>query len=661
MPVRKIGFELSATTGCLGGYHFGQVVGKKQYHATNRLAYVTDGAAGANYNTDIDNQATDNYKYDAVGNLIEDAAEEIAAIEWNANGKIKSIQRTATSNKSDLEFVYDAAGNRIIKIVKPRDGAGLKSQLHWTYTYYVRDANGNVMAVYQRSFQHISDADYNDQLNCAELHLYGSKRVGTNNVDSLATYTFTDASFTDNYGNTFGAAIYDALPPVTPCTTACKNNYRRKLGKKQYEIPNHLGNVLATVSDRKLSKDVYSYTTSGSGNYKYDAVRNMYHAVTAGTGTHNRVTSSSDNKTDWYTADVISYSDYYAYGEQQHGRFGGVYRYDFNGKETDPESDLQDYGARIYNNRLGKWLSTDPLQADYPSISPYTYVANTPLQAIDPDGRLIIFVNGQWGSTFGLPWQGGLLDYWGDQGEYAKGWMANIGDYHAWFVDGSIGGQANTTMHMPYTLDRSNIDLTTRFNAGYKFGQIVAAGIIGSLQRDPNNPQHIVESVKFITHSMGAAFQRGMSLALVQYVIDYNKQVDAFNQDALDYNYVCQCVDLKTRLTGFQIEFTVDIDPFQGSSLYKDFTADKNFYILADDTDKKSSVFDKFVGSAVPGAKQMGLDANGNTMMHGHWLSYAKDIEFPQGTRNNTFYNKNNFKAGFQSGSLFNLQFIPLR
>lgn len=308
-------------------------------------------------------------------------------IEWNANGKIKSIERTPSSTKSDLEFVYDASGNRIIKIVKPRDGNGVKSELHWTYTYYVRDASGNVMAVYNRTFEFVSGTDYKDKLNCSELHIYGSKRVGTSNVDSLLTFNFGDATFTDNYDNMFGAGSYDPITPTTPCTTTCKTNYRRKLGKKQYEVTNHLGNVLATVSDRRLSEDNYSYTASGSGNYKYDAARNMYYAVTAGTGTHNRVSASSDNKTDWYTADVISYSDYFAYGAQMDGRFGGQYRYTFNGQET--ESEIEDayfYKYRLYDPRLGRFVSTDPLEPIYAYNSPYAFCENSTIAFVELEG-----------------------------------------------------------------------------------------------------------------------------------------------------------------------------------------------------------------------------------------------------------------------------------
>ena len=54
-----------------------------------------------------------------------------------------------------------------------------------------------------------------------------------------------------------------------------------------------------------------------------------------------------------------------------------------------------DFGARIYDSRLGRWLSLDPIAKEYPSLSDYCFVANTPLQAVDPDGKKIYYV-GDW-------------------------------------------------------------------------------------------------------------------------------------------------------------------------------------------------------------------------------------------------------------------------
>ena len=69
---------------------------------------------------------------------------------------------------------------------------------------------------------------------------------------------------------------------------------------------------------------------------------------------------------------------------------GTGYRYGFNGKENDNEvkgeGTQQDYGMRIYDPRLVRFLSTDPITADYPELTPYQFASNSPIWAIDLDG-----------------------------------------------------------------------------------------------------------------------------------------------------------------------------------------------------------------------------------------------------------------------------------
>lgn len=68
----------------------------------------------------------------------------------------------------------------------------------------------------------------------------------------------------------------------------------------------------------------------------------------------------------------------------------GVYRYGFNGKENDSEvkgeGNQQDYGLRIYDPRVGKFLSVDPLANKYPYYSTYHFAGNSPIKYIDMDG-----------------------------------------------------------------------------------------------------------------------------------------------------------------------------------------------------------------------------------------------------------------------------------
>jgi RHS repeat-associated protein len=69
---------------------------------------------------------------------------------------------------------------------------------------------------------------------------------------------------------------------------------------------------------------------------------------------------------------------------------GGPYRYGFNGKENDNEvkgqGNQQDYGMRIYDSRLGKFLSVDPLAPNFPWYTPYQFAGNMPIWASDVDG-----------------------------------------------------------------------------------------------------------------------------------------------------------------------------------------------------------------------------------------------------------------------------------
>ncbi len=67
------------------------------------------------------------------------------------------------------------------------------------------------------------------------------------------------------------------------------------------------------------------------------------------------------------------------------------YRYGFNGKENDNEAvstgeGTQDYGFRIYNPSLGKFLSVDPISAQYPELTPYQFAGNSPIANSDLDG-----------------------------------------------------------------------------------------------------------------------------------------------------------------------------------------------------------------------------------------------------------------------------------
>lgn len=77
--------------------------------------------------------------------------------------------------------------------------------------------------------------------------------------------------------------------------------------------------------------------------------------------------------------------------------YADSYRYGYNGEEGDPElkgeGNSYDYGNRMYDPRVGKFLSLDAYAAKYPSISPYAFAMNSPIVAKDVGGDSVLFYN----------------------------------------------------------------------------------------------------------------------------------------------------------------------------------------------------------------------------------------------------------------------------
>ncbi len=289
----------------------------------NRLLYVSDNV---DYDaSDIDpSMSTSNYTYDEEGRLIKDLQEEIASIEWRVDGKVKRINRIANSTKQNLSFDYDAMGHRIAKHVYTSANVLEKS------TFYVLDAQGNTMATYERS---IDNGQTSLTYTQTEKFIYGSSRLGVQNVN---------------------IALLGSQNNVYSQTTVA-----HRIGKKGYELSNHLGNVLSVISDKVIPH-------------------------------------SSGSTIDYWQADILQSTDYSPFGVQLNNRThskSGVTdftRFGFQNQEMDDEikgeGNSVNYTFRMHDPRLGRFFAIDPLYKKFAWNSVYAFSENKLIAWVELEG-----------------------------------------------------------------------------------------------------------------------------------------------------------------------------------------------------------------------------------------------------------------------------------
>jgi RHS repeat-associated protein len=183
----------------------------------------------------------------------------------------------------------------------------------------------------------------------------------------MATYRYTNATATSlklNERPLYGSSrlgslrkeveVYNAPTSVNPGANPVQ------LVELNYELTDHLGNVGAVVTGRLLT--------------------NLFGVTPC-------------------QAELVSATGYEAFGGVQTGRHwnSGAAHNGFNGMRKENELNgaegmAYDFGARLYDSRIGKWSSVDDLHGHNPQSSPYTFVNNTPVIAIDPDGNKIKYV-----------------------------------------------------------------------------------------------------------------------------------------------------------------------------------------------------------------------------------------------------------------------------
>lgn len=288
-------------------------------------------------------------------------------LQYDSNGNITKLKRTNGSGTivDDLTYDYTYAGTNRLNRVRdfvPNSPASLPDydndinplQNSGNYVY-------NVLGQLISNIQEKTHYVYNTQGLVSEIRQGGTTYATSTNVYKFyynelghrirkevytATTTLQNTTYyvLDASGNAMaiyyragtGGTIAQTELPIYGASRL--GVYMKSSNAKNYQITDHLGNVRA-VAQRAVGSNIVT---------------------------------------------TLSYADYYPFGEQLQGRSSASnYRYAYQGQELDTETGMEAFQLRMWDGRLGRWLSPDPY-GQY--ASPYLGMGNNPINLIDPDG-----------------------------------------------------------------------------------------------------------------------------------------------------------------------------------------------------------------------------------------------------------------------------------
>ncbi|MCE3295138.1 MAG: hypothetical protein K0R65_852 [Crocinitomicaceae bacterium] len=273
------------------------------------------------------------YSYDRIGNI------------KNLERHKKSMTSGAMAELESWTYAYITGKNRLVTAI------GAPGTANRGYTY---DANGNLL---RDNFKNMD-------------------------VEFITRGAYPSELKKDNQYITY---LYDVND-----LRIFKNSTVSGQQQKEYTLKDMMNRDIATYDYNTSSWtfNVYgsalvSRVTAGSGQisngeatfYVYDHLGN------------SRVTYQPSAQGTIVNRTIMFAGDYFPYGKVlREFANGEIERYLTTFHDRDQETGLDYRGARYYDSDIARFLSTDPLQNEYPSYSTYNYVMGNPVAFVDPTG-----------------------------------------------------------------------------------------------------------------------------------------------------------------------------------------------------------------------------------------------------------------------------------
>ena len=297
----------------------------------------TVSAHGGNVNLSLE------YQYDKTGNVL--ALVDRTDDQYSQSFIYDTAHRlvSASGVYGQKNYRYDAVGNVVAFDSRTyRYGAGnrLLSDGVWTYRY---DANGNVTA---RAEGDVTETFTYDSLNRMtghagpngrEIYAYDEGETRIKKVAGDKTIYYVDANYEEVWQDG------QRIEVVKHYRSGDQKVATRDEDGLKYIYPDHLG------------------SSSRMADARGNQVKAIFYMPFGGTAAES--------------------------GEAKA-------RYRYTGKEKD-DSGLYYYGARYYDDRVGRFMAADsvlPDRYDPQQLNRFAYVRNNPIKLVDPDGHLAFLV-----------------------------------------------------------------------------------------------------------------------------------------------------------------------------------------------------------------------------------------------------------------------------
>ena len=372
--------------------------------------------------------------YDGIGRLAENRRNGAYSNKTTHSYNVRSWPISITSNHFSQSLYYNNPPGWLSAQV--RYGGNLSAMEmelgsgSYQHAYYYDGLNRLSSMRYNDDFDHedyfSTSYTYDPHGNVAHISRYAQSVYGYDLVDDL-TMTYSGNQLTAITQDADPDDFYDYTPYGNPQSTAgtctydtngnMTQNLRKGIQAVYYNIlnkPSRIqfsdGSLISYVYDMTGAKKQVTYSTVSGGSTVTTRLDYYDRFVLSNYSlSHMPLEDDGIYTVDGYCFYIRDYLGSVRALTKQSGQcvqrnlyypFGGLYEwmiyenpqpYRYIGKELDRMYGLDwyDYGARMYDPGLGRFMTMDPLAEKYFSVSPYVYCLNNPVKYIDTDGRAV--------------------------------------------------------------------------------------------------------------------------------------------------------------------------------------------------------------------------------------------------------------------------------